>query len=290
MVKSVATEAPVVTRAWARARILDLESRWAGGEDLEKEIVCVSLHYGVLSRFTGFVSIDREGEVVGPLHRVTQPVESPAGWGQSVACQAALFQMEATDQRQAQSIYTQVAAEAQKQRTERWKIMADSQTKIFEITRDATLNRAKIFDKAFLQATRYLDADPSKPMGAPTPLREQLKKAIGFLTTGVWTVERFQEWIRAISHHLADLARRLGSLYQDTSYVECNAAEVELALSGIETIERAMESLWEYTETRERAQLDRGVERLREGEARLLEGIRANRRFRARLEQEWGYE
>ncbi|MBI3927715.1 MAG: hypothetical protein HY319_19400 [Armatimonadetes bacterium] len=72
------------------------------------------------------------------------------------ANQAALFQMQATDMQQAQTIYSQVAADAQKQRTERWKIMSDTQTKIFEITQDVTVNKAKTADKAFNAMDQYI--------------------------------------------------------------------------------------------------------------------------------------
>ncbi len=69
---------------------------------------------------------------------------------------AALFQMQATDMQQAQTIFTQVAADAQKQRAERWKIMQDTQTKIFEITQDVTVNKAKTADKAFNAMDGYI--------------------------------------------------------------------------------------------------------------------------------------
>jgi Ca-activated chloride channel family protein len=71
--------------SWARARIRDLEDRYAAGErgSLEHEIVAVSKRYSVLSRFTAFLAVDRN-QIVNPggwHHQVVQPVESPAGWG-----------------------------------------------------------------------------------------------------------------------------------------------------------------------------------------------------------------
>ncbi|HWU86570.1 MAG TPA: VIT domain-containing protein, partial [Kofleriaceae bacterium] len=74
-----------LSASWARARIRDLEDSYAAGERgaLEHEIVAVSKRYGVLSRFTAFLAVDR-GEVVNPggwHHQAVQPVESPAGWG-----------------------------------------------------------------------------------------------------------------------------------------------------------------------------------------------------------------
>jgi len=49
---------------------------------LAQQIVLVSLASHVLSRFTGYVAVDRS-EVVnrgGQQHHITQPVEVPAGW------------------------------------------------------------------------------------------------------------------------------------------------------------------------------------------------------------------
>jgi hypothetical protein len=69
---------------------------------------------------------------------------------------AALFQMQVTDMQQAQTIFAQVAADAQKARADRWKIMQDTQTKIFEITQDVTVNKAKTADKAFNAMDGYI--------------------------------------------------------------------------------------------------------------------------------------
>jgi len=77
------------TAAWARAHLRDLEDRYASltgygsGEldRLERQITDVSLRYAVLCRFTAFVAVDTRvvTDGAGP-HRVTQPVELPAGW------------------------------------------------------------------------------------------------------------------------------------------------------------------------------------------------------------------
>jgi Ca-activated chloride channel family protein len=56
---------------------------------LAQEIVDISLRFGVLCRFTGYVAVDmRVVNEGGKVHRVTQPVELPSGWeltGASVA-------------------------------------------------------------------------------------------------------------------------------------------------------------------------------------------------------------
>jgi Ca-activated chloride channel family protein len=70
--------------SWARAYLRDLEDRYAAGaRALEPEIVRISKQFGVLSRFTAYVAVDNGALVSsgGKMHRVVQPVESPASWG-----------------------------------------------------------------------------------------------------------------------------------------------------------------------------------------------------------------
>ncbi len=84
---------PASTAAWARAHLRDLEDRYAclAGHDVaeltrvEQQITDVSLRYGVLCRFTAFVAVDTRVVTDGTEpHRVTQPVELPAGWDPAV--------------------------------------------------------------------------------------------------------------------------------------------------------------------------------------------------------------
>src|SRR5205085_9865358 len=83
----VAEKAPL-DRVWARGRVRELEDRYvihqAPRTALEKEIVATSLRFGVLSRFTAFLAVDRSAVVNpgGEGKKVTQAVEQPAGWGQ----------------------------------------------------------------------------------------------------------------------------------------------------------------------------------------------------------------
>lgn len=80
---------PAGPALWARAHLRDLEDRYAslpvGGpaelDRLERQITSVSLRHAVLCRFTAFVATDtRTVTNDGTPHRVTQPVEFPAGW------------------------------------------------------------------------------------------------------------------------------------------------------------------------------------------------------------------
>jgi Ca-activated chloride channel family protein len=82
---------PASRALWARAHLRDLEDRYASlaiGDPaelghLEQQITSVSMRHRVLCRFTAFVATDtRVVTTSGVLHRVTQPVEFPAGWDQ----------------------------------------------------------------------------------------------------------------------------------------------------------------------------------------------------------------
>ncbi len=68
----------------------------------------------------------------------------------------AQFQMFMSDFQQAQTIQTQIGADAQKQQMSRWKILQDTQTKIFEIQQDVTVNKAKTQDKMFNKWDEYI--------------------------------------------------------------------------------------------------------------------------------------
>ena len=79
---------PAVRTCWARARVRDLEDRYAAAAEpeLADKIVAVSLAHGVLSRFTAFVAVDRTRHTdLGAPQPIIQPVELPAGWGSTAA-------------------------------------------------------------------------------------------------------------------------------------------------------------------------------------------------------------
>ena len=93
-----AAPAPWLAASWARAHIRDLEDRYAAAQDsaTEQKIIAVSTKFGVLSRFTAFLAIDRN-EVAnkgGWVRQIVQPVDSPAGWeggGGNVRTQSGLM-------------------------------------------------------------------------------------------------------------------------------------------------------------------------------------------------------
>jgi Ca-activated chloride channel family protein len=94
--------------AWGRFRVRELEDRVAAGivddvDELQQEIVRVSLESGVLSRYTAFVAVD-ESELINseaPPLEITQAVEMAAGWAAPCADMSPSFcnQMESADLR-----------------------------------------------------------------------------------------------------------------------------------------------------------------------------------------------
>jgi hypothetical protein len=67
-----------------------------------------------------------------------------------------MTQLQQNDYNNAQTIAIQMQADAQKQQMERWKILQDTQTKIFEIQQDVTVNKAKTTDKMFNKWDEYI--------------------------------------------------------------------------------------------------------------------------------------
>lgn len=60
---------------------------------------------------------------------------------------SSMLQLANSDYQQAMTIGTEMMADNQKQQMRRWQIMTDTQTKIFEIQQDVTVNKAKTQDR-----------------------------------------------------------------------------------------------------------------------------------------------
>lgn len=67
-----------------------------------------------------------------------------------------MTQMANNDFQNAQTIQTQMQSDNQKQQMDRWKIVQDTQTKIFEIQQDVTVNKAKTQDKMYNKWDEYV--------------------------------------------------------------------------------------------------------------------------------------
>ncbi|MEV0584697.1 VIT domain-containing protein [Nonomuraea sp. NPDC050310] len=87
VVEPMVTGHSALKALWTRARLRELEDRYAMGEHaLEARIVELSLAGGVLCRFTAYVAVDTRVSADGaPEHHVIQPVELPSGWEPPVA-------------------------------------------------------------------------------------------------------------------------------------------------------------------------------------------------------------
>lgn len=84
-ISTIIGDNPAVAAVWARGQVRKLEDRYlvaANREEISKQIVATSLKFGVLSRFTAFVAVDRSAVVNkgGEGEKILQPVEMPAGW------------------------------------------------------------------------------------------------------------------------------------------------------------------------------------------------------------------
>jgi Ca-activated chloride channel family protein len=76
---------PSITAMWARNMLTSVEDEYDATHEssLTEHIIALSLRFKVLSRFTAFVAVDREGDTVDTseeLRQVTQLVEQPKGW------------------------------------------------------------------------------------------------------------------------------------------------------------------------------------------------------------------
>src|SRR5262245_66402301 len=97
-VRSESTDSPALASVWARGQVRKLGDRYlveGGRAGLERRIVETSLRYGVLSRFTAYVAVDRSAVVNegGEGRQIVQPVESPAGWAETESVSSCLMAM-----------------------------------------------------------------------------------------------------------------------------------------------------------------------------------------------------
>lgn len=329
----------LVTTAWARARILEMQDRYSAGAKLAGEITAFSLKWNVLSRFTSFVATDEvravdpgqakvqatvpveqpsgkarkrtAKEAVEPLGRVSRDVEGavpihdalksmqkgggfwlgnlqepvqrlqqdlfggfPGGgaFGQPSSFASPSFNYQPTDMQQAQSIFPQASAEEQKRRAERWKVLEDLKGKLFELTQDATVNKAQALDVAMRGVRALLALLAGCPTcaldsqgeelclcGTPEDPVLRLRRALGNdrEILAAWLKELAAEWEKR-SQGLLDHITQTG-LY------EYESSAVEAVLSGMETVERAF-----YGQRRAAlAQVTSGVKRMKEGLAEM---------------------
>ena len=67
----------------------------------------------------------------------------------SLTALATQYQMQQNDMQQAATISAEVQAQAQRSQAQRWQLQEDTQTKIFSIQQDTTVNRARTQDKMY---------------------------------------------------------------------------------------------------------------------------------------------
>lgn len=107
----VATDDPVVRRAWARSRLLDLEDLFLVNKATPKELIALSVSAQVLCRFTAFSAVDTTETVKTEqeLERVVQPVEKTILERQRSAAPSSLGGSSPCDMEFADACYTSTA-------------------------------------------------------------------------------------------------------------------------------------------------------------------------------------
>jgi hypothetical protein len=83
---------------------------------------------------------------------------SVLGGGVAAVSLEQMMQMQNQDASSARTIQTQMQEDAQKEQMMRWKILQDTQTKLFEVQQDVTSNKAKTQDKAYNKWDQYIRA------------------------------------------------------------------------------------------------------------------------------------
>jgi len=302
-------EDQLVTTAWARARILEMQDEYAAGASLAPQITAFSLQWNVLSRFTSFVACD-EVRVVDPRQarvQATVPVEQPSGKAQGLdkkklvadfnsmltcremgpqrassapitagdvakggfdmfgpagfgggfgqpggafnlsesgsLCGSPMFQMQATDQQQAESIFQQVAADAQKQRAERSK----KEGQLFECTQDVTVDKPQALDEAMRLVRGLLALLAGCPHCVRDSEGEEVCVVCGQFEDPVLRVRRalgnerdvLAAWLAELTEEWQKRAKALVDHITGTGLYEYATDAVEGILVGMEVVEEA---------------------------------------------------
>jgi hypothetical protein len=98
---------------------------------------------------------------------------SGRGSASSEEIDAALRRLEEPDMHTALTLYGRIAADALKHRAERWQIIQKTNTAIFQIQEDITINRARTLDKAFQKWDEYIHGEreiATTAAGQPPPV------------------------------------------------------------------------------------------------------------------------
>lgn len=119
---------------------------------------------------------------------------------------------------------------------------------------------------------------------------DQFAERVQMIRDGRMSVEQFGNWLRTTQQMLLGQRERYVEMIKVSGYYEDSTDEVNMGMTGILDYEEAMEMMLSFAGGEaDSATLDAALEKMWEGNEKCNEAARINRRFRAQLEEDWGY-
>lgn len=119
---------------------------------------------------------------------------------------------------------------------------------------------------------------------------DQFAERVQMIRDGRMSVEQFGNWLRTTQQMLLGQRERYVEMIKVSGYYEDSTDEVNMGMTGILDYEEAMEMMLSFANGEaDSATLDAALEKMWEGNEKCNEAARINRRFRAQLEEDWGY-
>lgn len=119
---------------------------------------------------------------------------------------------------------------------------------------------------------------------------EQFAARVQMVRDGRMTPADFGTWLETTKRNLLGQRERYYEMIKVSGYYEDSEDEVNMGMTGILDYEEAMEMMAAVVSGQsELGMLDAALEKMWEGNEKCNEAARLNRRFRAQLEDDWGY-
>lgn len=119
---------------------------------------------------------------------------------------------------------------------------------------------------------------------------DQFAERVQSIRDGRISLAQFGTWLETTKRNLLGQRERYYEMIKVSGYYEDSEDEVNMGMTGILDYEEAMEMMASVvTGESELGALDTALEKMWEGNEKCNEAARINRRFRAQLEEDWGY-